>query len=107
MIDQYNFKICLFGEATQDPGHNTLGRWKGWDPRMPHVGIFENGDRCFSGRVRELRVSVQCGENPDILQVREPSQCVYEATMTHPGACDPNVGQGAIDARAIMPHEEL
>lgn len=38
----------------------SLGRWKSW--AEPHVGLFENGERCFSGIVRSLRVTFECGE---------------------------------------------
>ena len=36
-------------------------------------------------------------------QVREPSQCVYEATMTHPAACDPKEFEES--NRVLQPHE--
>ncbi|CAJ1458361.1 unnamed protein product, partial [Effrenium voratum] len=40
---------------------------------------------------------------PYTAKVREPSQCVYEATMTHPAACDAQVlTQGD---RVLTPHE--
>ena len=35
--------------------------------------------------------------------VREPSQCVYEATMTHPAACDPRDFEES--DRVLQPHE--
>lgn len=35
--------------------------------------------------------------------MKEPSQCVYEATMTHPGACDESTFQE--DDRVLKPHE--
>lgn len=102
-LEGYRYSICLFGEARQD--YNTLGHWKGWDSRIANVGHFDRGASCFSGRTRTLRVSVKCAENVEILQVREPSQCVYEAKMTHPAACDPRVFEDGVEAQVIMPNE--
>ncbi|CAE6933381.1 unnamed protein product [Symbiodinium natans] len=100
-LGQYNYKICPFGEATQ--GHVRLGKWKGWASDARHVGLFENGERCFSGIVRSIRVHFECGEKHVIETVREPSQCVYEATMTHPAACDPKEFEES--NRVLQPHE--
>ncbi|CAE7949455.1 unnamed protein product [Symbiodinium sp. KB8] len=100
-LGQYNYKICPFGEATQ--GHVRLGRWKGWASDARHVGLFDNGERCFSGIVRSLRVQFECGEKHVVETVREPSQCVYEATMTHPAACDPRDFEES--DRVLQPHE--
>ncbi|CAE7482809.1 unnamed protein product [Symbiodinium pilosum] len=100
-LGQYSYKICPFGDATQ--GHVRLGRWKGWASDSPHVGLFENGERCFSGIVRSLRVQFECGEGHVIETVKEPSQCVYEATMTHPAACDPKAFE--VSNRVLQPHE--
>ena len=36
-------------------------------------------------------------------KVKEPSQCVYEATMTHPAACDPKDFE--VEDRVLGPHE--
>ncbi|CAJ1379296.1 unnamed protein product [Effrenium voratum] len=100
-IGEYSYKICPFGEATQ--GHVRLGKWKGWASDASHTALFEGGERCFSGIVRTLRVQFECGEGYVIESVREPSQCVYEATMTHPAACDAQVlTQGD---RVLTPHE--
>ena len=38
-------------------------------------------------------------------EVKEPSQCVYEATMTHPAACDPKGLDGSGEDRILGPHE--
>ncbi|CAE7769698.1 unnamed protein product [Symbiodinium sp. CCMP2456] len=121
-LGQYNYKICPFGEATQghapllqvsseessSPNVNSisevrLGRWKGWASDARHVGLFDNGERCFSGIVRSLRVQFECGEKHVVETVREPSQCVYEATMTHPAACDPRDFEDS--DRVLQPHE--
>lgn len=92
-----------FEDAKQ--GHVSLGRWKGWAIDAPHVGLFENGERCFSGIVRSLKVQFECGENYVVETVKEPSQCVYEATMTHPAACDPKGLDGSGEDRILGPHE--
>ncbi|CAK9106577.1 unnamed protein product, partial [Durusdinium trenchii] len=101
-VGEYSYKICPFEDAKQ--GHVSLGRWKGWAMDNPHTGLFEGGERCFSGIVRSLRVTFECGEDYAIESVKEPSQCVYEATMTHPAACDPKAFEIGED-RVLGPHE--
>ena len=100
-LGEYNYKICPFEDAKQ--GHVSLGRWKGWAIGSPNIGLFENGERCFSGIVRSLKVHFECGEGYVIESVKEPSQCVYEATMTHPAACDPKDFE--VEDRVLGPHE--
>ena len=48
-----------------------LGRWKGWASDARHVGLFDNGERCFSGIVRSLRVQFECRP----ARFGEPSHC--------------------------------
>jgi len=102
-LDGYSYRVCLFGRATQDG--TELGSWQGWDPKSAHHALFENGQRCFSGITRSLRVQIQCGEHLVLTRVLESSQCVYEASMTHPAACDPSMLEAPLAAHAILPHE--
>merc|ERR1712176_1628527 len=51
-VDKYNYKICLYGEATQ--GHNCLGRMQDWESPTSHTALFKDGSRCPSGQSRSL-----------------------------------------------------
>merc|ERR1719401_2082485 len=100
------YRICLFGEAKQDS--TTLGTWTRWDLARTHRAHFENGQRCFKGQTRSLQVFFECGETLAVLAVREPSQCSYEASMSHPAACDDTVLNAPTEkGRVLLPHEEL
>jgi len=99
----YGYKICLFGSATQDGV--SLGKWEKWDAAARHTAVFANGERCFSGITRSLRLALQCGEDVGILGIREPSQCVYEASMTHPAACEAASVESGARAKPRYPHE--
>ena len=67
----------------------SLGRWKGWAMDNPHTGLFEGGERCFSGIVRSLRVTFECGEDyaiessPWILCCGSFAVQVSSATLMH------------------------
>lgn len=104
-VDQYTYKICIFGRAQQD--HTNLGTWEGWDPKAKNVALFQNGERCFSGITRSARVKVECGGSMQVLRVFEPSQCKYEATMTHPAACEVDSPDetGGSSVRVLQAHE--
>mmetsp|Transcript_101726 Transcript_101726/g.255051 ORF Transcript_101726/g.255051 Transcript_101726/m.255051 type:complete len:465 (+) Transcript_101726:98-1492(+) len=81
---QYTYKVCFYDDARQD--HVSLGRWKGWEgPREAH---FTEGQMCPGGPARMLRVIFECGSKDALLDISEPSRCVYEARITSPGACD-------------------
>jgi len=104
-LEKYGYKICIFGTAQQD--HTTLGNWQGWDPKEKNVALFENGERCFSGITRSTRVTVECGDSMTVTRIFEPSQCKYEAAMTHPAACEVDApGQAGKSAvRTLQAHE--
>jgi len=97
----YRYSICVYGDAKQD--HTKLGMWKDWDGW--YGATYEHGERCFSGITRSLHVSFECGEEVTIRSVKEPSQCTYEASMTHPAACDAALFEEGASLRPIYPHE--
>jgi len=82
---QYEYKACFFGEASQD--NVKLGTWSGWTG--PKTAEFTNGDLCHGGPARKFVVVFQCGGESQILDVIEPSRCVYQARISTPGACEP------------------
>jgi len=53
-------------------------------------------------------VNFVCGEQEQILDVFEPSRCVYEATIEHPGACDHEELEILLKGKQIIgPKDEL
>eukprot|EP00929_Paragymnodinium_shiwhaense_P061024 TRINITY_DN30460_c0_g2_i1.p1 TRINITY_DN30460_c0_g2~~TRINITY_DN30460_c0_g2_i1.p1 ORF type:complete len:534 (-),score=130.96 TRINITY_DN30460_c0_g2_i1:101-1702(-) len=103
-LGKYRYKICVDGDAKQD--YTNLGTWRGWQQgTKEHIGVYDGGSRCPSGTARSLRATFECGEEPKILQVREPSQCAYAATVTHPAACDPAMFDIKAPTRILQPHE--
>lgn len=103
-VSEWDFKIEFFGEAKQD--YTSLGRWSKWTG--PHMGVFENGQTCWEGPARSLTVKFQCGEQQELLDVFEPSRCLYEATLTHPGACDPEELRSLLNGVSVIrPKDEL
>lgn len=83
---QYTYKLCFFDDAKQDSV--LLGRWDKWTgPKEAH---FSNGQMCPGGPARELNVIFECGAEIEVNEMMEPSRCVYETRVSHPGACDPS-----------------
>merc|ERR1712125_165121 len=83
-ITEYKYEICFFRGAKQD--HTSVGSWRHWEG--PHVALFDGGQWCPGGPDRSLRVRFLCGAAEEIVDVYEPSRCAYEASLTHPAACD-------------------
>jgi len=101
--NQYKWELCFFEKAKQD--HTSLGKWEKWE--RPAVGVFENGEQCWGGPQRSLRVLFHCGPKEEIYDVSEPSRCSYEAHVRHPAACTEEVLQALWPKGPRMPNEEL
>merc|ERR1712232_725504 len=102
-IGEFTYKFKFFKEAMQDS--TKLGVWKGWAGRI--LGQFENGTRCWGGPDRSLNIKFECGLEEAIVDVTEPSRCVYEATVMHPGACDSGELAVVDQPRVVGPKDEL
>jgi len=101
--NQYKWELCFFEKAKQDS--TSLGKWKEWE--RPGVALFANGETCWGGPERSIRVLFHCGPKEELYDVSEPSRCSYEARMRHPAACTQEVLQSLWPKGPRMPHEEL
>mmetsp|Transcript_115493 Transcript_115493/g.200503 ORF Transcript_115493/g.200503 Transcript_115493/m.200503 type:complete len:544 (-) Transcript_115493:167-1798(-) len=103
-ISEWDYKIQFFSEAKQD--HTSLGSWSKWTGKT--TAEFERGTMCWGGPARKLNVKFECALEEEIVDVFEPSRCVYEATVKHPGACDPAELEYLIKGGLILgPKDEL
>jgi len=100
---EWDWKIKFFDNAKQD--HTRLGNFKGWVDK--NKVEFKDGDTCWQGPGRSLTVTFVCGMEEAILDVTEPSRCVYAATVRHPGACDIADLQEIEKPAVIHPRDEL
>jgi len=92
----------MFEKVSQEPlsgGRSTsLGTWKEWSgvPYKYSEMLYDNGEKCWNGPNRSMRVQIVCGAENKIDNVDEPNRCEYTMTMTTPAACD-----------ALPEHDEL
>ncbi|WOL16362.1 glucosidase 2 subunit beta-like isoform X2 [Canna indica] len=86
--NKYTYKVCPFKKATQVEGHSTtqLGRWEKFDESYRAMQ-FANGDRCWNGPDRSLKVRLRCGLKDELADVDEPSRCEYVAILSTPILC--------------------
>jgi len=88
------YKVCFFDHAYQEgkPSDKvSLGHWAGWEEKNGKLrGVFEGGDECPDGTARRLFVNLKCGGESSLRRVTEGKGCTYDATVFHPGACDPS-----------------
>ncbi|PKA61833.1 hypothetical protein AXF42_Ash008665 [Apostasia shenzhenica] len=86
--NKYVYKICPFKQASQVEGHSTtrLGSWDKFEESY-RVMLFSNGDRCWNGPDRSLKVRLRCGVKNEVSDVDEPSRCEYLAFMSTPSVC--------------------
>lgn len=89
---QYEYSICVGGEAKQDSVR--LGTWKievEKDYAKNATVVFKEGQRCWNGIERSLTVHFECGKAEEITSLTEPSTCVYQAVMKSPCFCTEDV----------------
>ncbi|KAH9294640.1 hypothetical protein KI387_038228, partial [Taxus chinensis] len=86
--NKYIYKICPYKEASQVEGHSTtnLGRWAGFKESYK-IMEFSNGDRCWNGPDRSLKIRMKCGLKNELIDVDEPSRCEYVASLFTPALC--------------------
>jgi len=100
----FEFELCPFLNITQrkvisheEYGQKTvLGMWNKWeidrktrevDSSPPNVMGFANGDECWEGPSRTVRVIVECGTTSALIGVKENGKCLYEMVLMTPAAC--------------------
>eukprot|EP01113_Clastostelium_recurvatum_P023255 TRINITY_DN2778_c0_g1_i1.p1 TRINITY_DN2778_c0_g1~~TRINITY_DN2778_c0_g1_i1.p1 ORF type:complete len:433 (+),score=119.68 TRINITY_DN2778_c0_g1_i1:150-1448(+) len=85
---EYTYQVCPYNQANQ--GGTSLGKWDKWESN-PNGGfptmIFDNGQQCWGGPKRSIRVSVECGSDTALYEVSEPAKCEYAAKLRSPLAC--------------------
>ncbi|KAK9941464.1 hypothetical protein M0R45_018060 [Rubus argutus] len=86
--NKYVYKVCPYKQASQVEGHSTtrLGSWDKFEDSYK-VMIFANGDKCWNGPDRSLKVRLRCGLKNEVADVDEPSRCEYVALLSTPAVC--------------------
>ncbi|KAI3461917.1 hypothetical protein Pfo_018580 [Paulownia fortunei] len=86
--NKYVYKVCPFKEATQVEGYSTtrLGSWEKFEDSY-RIMQFLNGDKCWNGPDRSLKVKLRCGLKNELTDVDEPSRCEYLALLSTPALC--------------------
>ncbi|KAL6850451.1 hypothetical protein ACP4OV_021078 [Aristida adscensionis] len=85
---KYTYKVCPYKKASQAEGHSStnLGHWDKFEESY-RVMLFSNGDRCWNGPDRSLKVRLRCGLSNELNDVDEPSRCEYAAVLSTPALC--------------------
>ncbi|EXB94810.1 hypothetical protein L484_005066 [Morus notabilis] len=61
-------------------------RWDKFEDSY-RVMVFSNGDKCWNGPDRSLKVKLRCGLENEVTDVDEPSRCEYVALLSTPALC--------------------
>ncbi|VAH76148.1 unnamed protein product [Triticum turgidum subsp. durum] len=85
---KYVYKVCPYKKASQVEGHSStnLGRWDKFEESY-RMMRFSNGDKCWNGPDRSLKVRLRCGLSNKLNGVDEPSRCEYVAVLSTPAMC--------------------
>ncbi|KAL9659257.1 hypothetical protein QQ045_024062 [Rhodiola kirilowii] len=86
--NKYVYKICPYKQATQEEGHSAtrLGNWDKFEDSYRTM-LFSNGDKCWNGPDRSIKVRLRCGLSNEVTDVDEPSRCEYVAILSTPALC--------------------
>lgn len=91
-VMQYEFEHCPFDLVRQyEHGHAIaiLGRYDSLKHEDDNIVLeYKDGDRCWNGPVRTIRVQLVCGVMEDVVSVDEPNRCTYSMKFKTPAVCD-------------------
>jgi len=89
-VRQYTYEVCLFKDAYQKEGSSRtrLGNYVSFDKETLTIE-YKNGQTCWNGPARSIKVTLECGAENQLGHVDEPSKCVYATVLKTPAACDP------------------
>ncbi|XP_047233945.1 N-acetylglucosamine-1-phosphotransferase subunit gamma [Girardinichthys multiradiatus] len=94
----YKYEFCPFHNITQheqsfrwNAYSGILGIWQEWEmANNTFTGMWmRDGDTCGT-RNRETKVILLCSNSSNLVQVSEPSTCVYSVTFETPLVCHPH-----------------
>lgn len=115
-VDKYVYEACPFGSAQQKEGGSTtsLGAFSRFEDNFTSM-VFENGQSCWQGPSRSLKLTLSCGISEVLSAVSEPSRCMYTARLTTPTLCTSDLLQSLqgevqasmTDSGNLMPQDEL
>ncbi|CAH2069756.1 unnamed protein product [Thlaspi arvense] len=85
---KYTYKVCAYKEATQEEGYSKtrLGEWEKFENSYQFM-TYTNGDKCWNGPDRSLKIKLRCGLKNELMDVDEPSRCEYAAVLSTPARC--------------------
>lgn len=91
-VTQYEFELCPFDLVRQyEHGSSiaVLGKFKGWKGEgADRVMNYAQGDRCWNGPPRSIKVELGCGKTEEIVSVEEPNRCAYHMKFKTPAVCE-------------------
>lgn len=113
-VTQYEFEICPFDLVRQYEHGSViavLGRFKGWKgDDSNRLMNYAQGDRCWNGPARSIKVELNCGEIEEIVSVEEPNRCAYFMKFKTPAVCEKvaaNAIMAEVEEQKEEPKEEL
>ncbi|XVF56965.1 hypothetical protein PTKIN_Ptkin06aG0163400 [Pterospermum kingtungense] len=83
--DKYVYKVCPFKDATQEEEGNSETRLGNWEKfgNSYRMMLFSNGDGCWMGPDRSLKVKLRCGLKTELIGVDEPSRCDFYSASSN------------------------
>ena len=106
-VNKYVYTICPYGTSKQDSislgsdfsivnEANEKIQDLGWDVHVAEQNKMKNGDiyfywkngrNCWNGPNRSLKLKLVCHDSVELLQLIEPSMCVYVGELGTPAVC--------------------
>ncbi|KAK5574487.1 hypothetical protein RB653_009740 [Dictyostelium firmibasis] len=81
---EYTYTVCPYEKASQ--GHTSLGKFESFNNNGKTMS-FENGQQCWGGPKRSLKVNMECGGDNELYDVQEPGKCEYTIKFKTPALC--------------------
>jgi Glucosidase II beta subunit-like protein len=113
VVEKYTYEVCPYASAAQKEGSSStsLGHWRGFQDNYTALS-FADGQHCWNGPLRSIKVALVCGQEDVLRSVTEPNRCEYHAELQTPAACTPAYAQAVRNELArieaeLTGHDEL
>eukprot|EP00737_Agarophyton_chilense_P000105 gb/GEZJ01000128.1/.p1 GENE.gb/GEZJ01000128.1/~~gb/GEZJ01000128.1/.p1 ORF type:complete len:584 (+),score=116.48 gb/GEZJ01000128.1/:763-2514(+) len=91
-VTQYEFELCMFDTVRQyENGVSIaqLGQFEGWEGEgKERVMKYSEGDRCWNGPARSIKVELLCSDKEEVVSVDEPNRCTYRMKFKTAAVCE-------------------
>ncbi|KAI3620522.1 hypothetical protein CBS9595_002489 [Malassezia furfur] len=88
-MGEYTYEFCFGGTTSQISNNDGYTFQLGNDYRHYLTMLYDRGQSCWNGPQRSTRVTLECSDKNELLDVFEAEKCTYSMRVATPAVCFP------------------